>query len=1139
MSQTPVDADTAATINAQAAGARADEGECDSPCTGDSNTMCGGTWRNSIYRISTQFWEMPGYDDSQWAAAADLGINGIAPWRFRQGISEDAHWIWSSDPNAHDHIFCRHTQPNAEMNCPAAQAEYLHEHPWVKNQGFPAWQHYKDVGKRQGMVWHEELCNTCTPAQMESHCDFTMGTVTQTGLAGSGEHSHGPDGHGDNRMGTASNINDPFRGALCQDNLCSNKCVGKHDAAQAELVGATVAINHDDHYGTGFVDYLNPTGDTVTFTLQQCRAGRHLLEFSYSLASDRPDRPLRVTINGGAGGQNAGFGGGQGGQGANTEFTLHFPATGSWEEWGTVYHRGDLLDGTNVITLTAMENSGPNLDSMQVFPNQHQNIGTWRGNFDNSGELYVNNQRVQRAGRQGVTGWDITNTFTFSAPCDSPTVYAIHALDGERDEDGAHNVGGIIGSITHCNEVIVTNAAWKCVATDIQSGIVPPPEWNAVGYDDSNWQKAHNYGTARGHDNHWNQYTESLDPPYHVPRDAVAPNAHWIWTDDADTHDDVYCRYESFHTFKNCKAAADRYDQDYPWLNDGEGTMSNEGQTAWTHFNRWGKDAGRIWHSELCAARCEVEHVAYDWVDASVDGIQPTVEQMRRGGASGGDAGMDDAFFEIELPFTFPFFGQDKNRALISTNGYLTFSGEHTQFGNSMSIPDPHQPNDAIFPFWSDLDLTDGGQIFTRHVDGSSMAQAEIDDPNTRHLGSCKYGIADGNACCALTCGSCGGSGCGDRPGGADNCCYGHIAGSSAPDNVPLCRDNLGRGPCVIDEDFFVIEWKDVPFFGDPNRQMGTNTFQVILYENGAMRFQYQGMGFNPNPYAIPVVGIENAAGNEGITIADCHDPADVHALMGTGTGAGNQMHVSVACQRARLYQQNGGQNIAYMLADSCGSVERTFSVGWCEGYNGGQVGGFNGGQANDGTSCDFAEADRICQEKYGGQLASIENQDEYDALNHLITGAVDEKYMLGLHSDGQGNWENTVSATAPFSSPPSRSLTGTRARPRTARPLTWSSFARTRATSCRASRRRRWSSTRAHPRAAPAASTTAAGAGSSPASSARPTRPRASSRSAWAAPTTRRRTSARLTTAATWPRSTTRPTTTRSPTSRSTTRSR
>lgn len=42
--------------------------------------------------------------------------------------------------------------------------------------------------------------------------------------------------------------------------------------------------------------------------------------------------------------------------------------------------------------------------------------------------------------------------------------------------------------------------------------------------------------------------------------------------------------YESFHAFKNCKAPPDRYDQDYPWLNDGAGSMLNEGQSAWNHF---------------------------------------------------------------------------------------------------------------------------------------------------------------------------------------------------------------------------------------------------------------------------------------------------------------------------------------------------------------------------------------------------------------------------------------------------------------------------------------------------------------------------------------------------------------------------
>jgi len=267
-------------------------------------------------------------------------------------------------------------------------------------------------------------------------------------------------------------------------------------------------------------------------------------------------------------------------------------------------------------------------------------------------------------------------------------------------------------------------------------------------------------------------------------------------------------------------------------------------------------------------------------------------------------------------------------------------------------------------------------------------------------------------ACCALTCGTCGGEGCESRPGGEFSCCYHAIAASdavtAAGTPVPLCRDNGGRGPCKIDEDFFVIEWKDVPHCCGASAPPGTSTFEVVLYENGAMRFQYESMAYNANEYAIPIIGIENGAGNEALTIADCHDEDDQHAILSgvnsAAHGGGNvHMHVSPQCQRVQNFLTSGGQSIAYLLANSCGSVERVFSVGWCEGYQA-DVGGEN----TNPTTCGFADADRICQDKYGGQLASVTNQDEYDALNHLITGVVTEHYMLGMHSDGQGNWEWT-----------------------------------------------------------------------------------------------------------------------------------
>uniref|UniRef100_A0A7S0FVJ3 Uncharacterized protein n=1 Tax=Pyrodinium bahamense TaxID=73915 RepID=A0A7S0FVJ3_9DINO len=46
--------------------------------------------------------------------------------------------------------------------------------------------------------------------------------------------------------------------------------------------------------------------------------------------------------------------------------------------------------------------------------------------------------------------------------------------------------------------------------------------------------------------------------------------------------------------------------------------------------------------------------------------------------------------------------------------------------------------------------------------------------------GWCSNGILNGKACCAASCGTCGGSGCGGRPGGGAKCCTGRINGGRA-----------------------------------------------------------------------------------------------------------------------------------------------------------------------------------------------------------------------------------------------------------------------------------------------------------------------------------------------------------------------
>ena len=71
-----------------------------------------------------------------------------------------------------------------------------------------------------------------------------------------------------------------------------------------------------------------------------------------------------------------------------------------------------------------------------------------------------------------------------------------------------------------------------------------------------------------------------------------------------------------------------------------------------------------------------------------------------------------------------------------------------------------------------------------------AAAASAAPDPN------CDTGIRAArrnDICCASSCGSCGGAGCGDRPGGGGNCCVGTIESSARS-----CLDH--PPPCVVTE---------------------------------------------------------------------------------------------------------------------------------------------------------------------------------------------------------------------------------------------------------------------------------------------------------------------------------------------------
>ena len=70
----------------------------------------------------------------------------------------------------------------------------------------------------------------------------------------------------------------------------------------------------------------------------------------------------------------------------------------------------------------------------------------------------------------------------------------------------------------------------------------------------------------------------------------------------------------------------------------------------------------------------------------------------------------DDAGEVVSIGFEFAFFSVFRTAVGVTSNGYLTFGDDLSDFTND-PIPDATDPNDSIFPFWDDLDPTEGGSI--------------------------------------------------------------------------------------------------------------------------------------------------------------------------------------------------------------------------------------------------------------------------------------------------------------------------------------------------------------------------------------------------------------------------------------------
>ncbi len=95
------------------------------------------------------------------------------------------------------------------------------------------------------------------------------------------------------------------------------------------------------------------------------------------------------------------------------------------------------------------------------------------------------------------------------------------------------------------------------------------------------------------------------------------------------------------------------------------------------------------------------KYISHTWEDISTNGgtLLDTV------------SGADDAEEEINIGFTFRFYGQDFTAVHVGSNGLLTFGAGSTQYNNS-NLPSTAAPPNLIAALWDDLNTLYSGDVY-------------------------------------------------------------------------------------------------------------------------------------------------------------------------------------------------------------------------------------------------------------------------------------------------------------------------------------------------------------------------------------------------------------------------------------------
>jgi hypothetical protein len=124
---------------------------------------------------------------------------------------------------------------------------------------------------------------------------------------------------------------------------------GRYEAEDANLSGVSIENGRGASNDT-YVDFQNPNGDYIEFSVSVDNPGSYVLQTTYQLGASSP-RPLLLTVND-----------------TTVDSAFMLPVTGTWQSWSTEEYSLVLDSGVNLVRLTAIGSSGPNFDYIEIFP---------------------------------------------------------------------------------------------------------------------------------------------------------------------------------------------------------------------------------------------------------------------------------------------------------------------------------------------------------------------------------------------------------------------------------------------------------------------------------------------------------------------------------------------------------------------------------------------------------------------------------------------------------------------------------------------------------------------------------------------------------------------------------------------------